>query len=294
MEIRYCTERIHNEKKLIITLIIIASIVIFYIAGYFIYPLAIDVHDSEYREVRFGGEIVLKEYTFEPFNRLYFFYDMDPLTDFTKKTGIKGSTPHLKIINSDENKVVIKGNSDCLQELKIGITSNDNAIYLHDEKSYNALTISFSDDCYVPVHVDDHSYDYDEGMYAYFDQLEVVVYARVFSLLTDSKIILDYDAPKCEKMYIQFSSDGTEAIINNIDAGNLELYCDGSSKIDLSGNVRNLSKIMIMHDTHVNASKLSTRETDFSVSAYPFHMSYIKCGNRSKYRTFIMSLLFGF
>ena len=187
-------EREKMKRVTIKVVAIILSVVVVFIAGHFIFP--IDIYDSEYAEVRFDGEIVTKEYSFEEFNRLYFLYDMDPLTGFTKNTIIEGSTPCLKIIDSDDNKVVIKGNEDCLDRIKIGLTSNDNDIYLHDNKPYNALTISFSDDCYVPVHVDDISYDYDKGMYVYFDQLEITVYASIYSLLTDSKIELDYYAQK--------------------------------------------------------------------------------------------------
>ena len=243
--------------------------------------------------MKFDGEIVTKEYSFDAFNRLYFFYDRDPLTDFSKHTVIKGSTPYLKIVDSDENKVVIKGNKDCLDKIKIDVKYDPQNEYYRDNGSYYALTITFSDDCYVPVHVDDNSYDYDEGMYVYFDELEVTVYANIYSLLTDSKIELDYSSSKCDHQYIEFSSDATEAIIRNIDTDIFEMDCSGNSNIQLSGNANEVAKLSLMHNSHIDANNLKAKKTNFSVYASLFHFSYIKYDNRLIFRTCLISLLQG-
>ncbi len=226
--------------------------------------------DSEYAVSVFEQDVVTHQFEFPEFEMLYFFNDIDPLTSFSKKTRILGATPKLQIINSDEYRIEIKTNADVFDVLKIATSDS-----LNDNR--NTLVITFSDECYVPVHADDTDYDYDTGLYVDFDVFEVTVYAPISSLSVDSEVILDYQAPKCKKMYVAFSYEGTKANIYNIDTEEFTLYCSGTSDITLSGNVKGESKISVWHETKVNANNLNTGTKDFDISSSVlFGLSYIK------------------
>ncbi len=227
--------------------------------------------DPEYAVEVFDGEIETREFEFDKFNKLYFLYDNDPLTEFTKKTRMLNATPNLKIVNSEDYRVEITTNADVFDKLKIGLDDSP------EDPNKVGLVVTFADECYVPVHVDDNSYDYDTGLYVDFDAFEVTVYAPIHTLCVDSEMVLDYEAPKCEEMYVYFSFEGTEANIYGIDTEHLAFYCSGTSDVKLSGEVRGMTKIMIFHDTKVDANKLDTEFTDFYVSSAMFdQFSYIK------------------
>lgn len=226
--------------------------------------------DPEYAVSVFEQDIVTHQFEFSKFEKLYFLNDIDPLTSFSKKTRMLGATPKLQIINSDEYRVEIKANADVFDSLKIATSDSSN-----DERS--TLIITFSDDCYVPVHTDDTSYDYDTGLYIDFDVFEVTVYAPISSLSVDSEVILDYQAPMCEKMYVDFSYEGTTANIYDINTEDFTLYCSGTSDITLSGKVKGESRISVWHETKVNANDFDTDTKDFYVSSSVlFGLSYIK------------------
>lgn len=245
-----------------------------FITTFFIYLFFKDdnVIDPEYAVITFDGEIETREYSFDNFSHLYFLHDSDPLTTFSKKTELLDGIPELNIVDSEEYKVVITSNSDVFDKIKIN-TFNDN------DRGYNSLIITFTDDCYVPVHTDNISYDYDDGLYVEFDKFEVTVYGKVSSLLVDSAISLNYMTPKCEKLYIEFSYEGTEANIYNINTGELTLYCSGTSHIKLSGKVDGKAKIYLYHNTKVDANKLTVGKKEFDVSSEMFALSYIKYHN---------------
>ena len=245
-----------------------------FITTFFLYLFFKDdnVIDPEYAVITFDSEIKTREYSFDNFSHLYFLYDRDPLTTFSKKTKLLDGIPELNIVDSEEYKVVITSNSDVFDKIKIN-TFNDN------DRGYNSLIITFTDDCYVPVHTDNISYDYDDGLYVEFDKFEVTVYGKVSSLLVDSAISLNYMTPKCEKLYIEFSYEGTEANIYNINTGKLTLYCSGTSHIKLSGKVDGNAKIYLYHNTKVDANKLTVGEKEFDVSSMMFALSYIKYHN---------------
>lgn len=226
--------------------------------------------DPEYAVSVFEQDIVTQQFEFSKFEKLYFLNDIDPLTSFSKKTKILGATPKLQIINSNEYRVEIKANADVFDVLKIATSDS-----LNDNR--NTLIITFSDECYVPVHTDDIDYDYDTGLYVDFDVFEVTVYAPISALSVNSEVILDYQAPKCEKMGVYFSYEGTKANIYNIDTEDFTLYCSGTSDITLSGNVMGESTISIWHETKVNANDLNTGTKDFDISSSVlFGLSYIK------------------
>ncbi len=226
--------------------------------------------DHEYPVSVFEQDIVTHQFEFSKFEKLYFLNDIDPLTSFSKKTRMLGATPKLQIINSDEYRVEIKANADVFDVLKIATSDS-----LNDNR--NTLIITFSDECYVPVHTDDIDYDYDTGLYVDFDVFEVTVYAPISALSVNSEVILDYQAPKCKKMDVAFSYEGTRANIYNIDTEDFTLYCSGTSDITLSGNVIGESTIWVWHDTKVNANDLNTGTKDFKISSSVlFGLSYIK------------------
>ena len=129
-------------------------------------------YDNEYAKISFNGKSTTKE---------YFFNDMDSLTEFTKKTVFVDFVPDLKIINSEEYKVVITANSDVFEKIKVDLSGETS--YFGDGKS---LIITFIDECYIPVHIDDESYDYDTGLYVSMDKLEKTKY------VDDSKITDHY------------------------------------------------------------------------------------------------------
>lgn len=233
-----------------------------------------DKIDPQYAMAVFERNVETREFQFDAFDKLYFLNDNDPNTSFSKKTRMLGSTPNLKIVNSDEYRVEVTTHADMFDKLKIELEENPST------SGGVRLIVTFSDDCYVPVYVDDVSYDYDTGLYVSFDTFEVTVYAPISVLCVDSKIQLDYEAPKCDEMYIDFSFEGTEASIHHIDTNDLELYCSGTSNLKLSGEVHGKSKMMIFHDTKVDANELISKKNDFDISSSLFdQFSYIKHNN---------------
>lgn len=231
------------------------------------------VIDSEYAVAEFHGDIETKDFSFAEFTCLYFLSGHDPLTEFSKKTCPIGATPSLKIVNSNEYKVEITANSDVFEKIKIGVSERT------DTRDYSSLVITFADECYVPVHMDDESYDYDTGLYVTLDKFDVTVYAPISYLRVDSKVKLDYEAPECQDMFVGFSYEGTEGEIRNINTNDFKLYCGGTSNIKLSGEVRGETKINVYHNTKIDANGLVSETVDFSPSSSYFgvgEFSYIK------------------
>ena len=166
-------------RKIKITLFAVLFIISTTILTLF-YTLNKESIDTEYAVSVFEQNIVTREFEFSEFNRLYFLNDYDPLTSFSKKTQMLGATPNLKIINSDKYLVEIKANADVFDVLKIETCDSS-----YDD--LRNLIVTFSDECYVPVHTYDTSYDYDTGLYVDFDMFEVTVYAPILTLLFDAK-----------------------------------------------------------------------------------------------------------
>ena len=229
--------------------------------------------DPEYVVHEFEGEIEKREFKLDQFSTLCFIYDVDPLdANGTKKTKMLGSAPVLNIVNSEDYRVEITANSDMYDALSL-------EVYEDWTPESSALFIAFKDEYYVPVYEYDTSYDYDLGMYIGFDQFEVTVYAPVNTLLVDGAVVLDYEAPKCDKMRVEFSYEGTKADIHDIDALNLKLVCSGDSDIKLSGKVEGEADISIWHQSKIDADELTAGSTDFYVSSSMLYgFSYIKYG----------------
>lgn len=248
--------------------IIIFSIFFVISTGFLIFVSVIYAQDSsyvdpEYAKIEFVDGVEKREFQFDEFHKVYFFNDRDILSNFSKSTEFVGVIPKLKIVNNNDYRIEINSNSDAFDKLKLGVKDS-------------TLSVSFLDDCYVPVHVNDSSYDYDAGLCVTLNTFEVTIYAPISSLNVDCALELDYDAPKCEKMYVMFSFDGTNANIYNVDTENFTLNCSGTSKLTLSGKVSKNSEIMIFHNTKVNANNFKSYDIDFTVSSDIIGFSYIK------------------
>ena len=228
--------------------------------------LSNDAIDEEFAQITFDGEIETREYSFDEFYNLKFFYDRDPLTDFSKLTRYLGAIPHLKIVNSNEYRVAITANADIFDKLKMGI-SEDN------------LVITMADDCYVPVHTDDVDYDYDTGLYITMDKFDVTVYAPIQALSADGRLTLDYQAPTCETLTIDCAYFGVDGKIYDINCDKLFFYCSGTSNVSLQGRVKGLARMSVWHNTKVDASELEINQRNFYISTqYLGGLSYIKHG----------------
>jgi len=231
-------------------------------------------HDNEYAKISFNGKSTTKEYEFDEFNYLYFFNDMDSLTEFTKNTVFVDFVPDLKIINSEEYKVVITANSDVFEKMKVDLSGETSCF--GDGKS---LIITFIDECYIPVHIDDESYDYDTGLYVSMDKLEVTIFAPIYNLRSEVGFNIDFEAPQCSDMLINIRD--AKGTIKNIMANNFELYCSGTSNLELSGEVKENVKLSIRHNTKIDANNLIINKKTFEVSSALLinNLSYIKYKN---------------
>lgn len=141
------------------------------------------------------------------------------------------------------------------------------------------LYIDILDEYYERVYEDDPSYDYDFGLYVDCSTFEIIIHAPIHTFLTDTQVILDFDAAKTDNMTLSFSFDGAQANIYNIDANDFNMSCAGSSRISLSGTVTNMSNISTYHDTRVDATKLDTKQRENFISNYPFGISYVQYHN---------------
>ena len=230
--------------------------------------------DPQYATKNFECEIETRIFEFEAFNRLYFLNDHDPFLDYTKRTEFLKAVPTVKIVNSEDHRLEISTNADAFEKLKMDLKVDP------ENSDIVTLVFAIADDCYVRVHEDDPSYDYDTGLYVGFDKLEVTVYAPLSGFYTDSAIILDYEAPECERMSVNLSFDKTKADIHGICTDTFSMTCGGTSDVKLSGEVRENARIRIWHNTKVDASELMSENKDFEISSAILGLSYIKHDNK--------------
>lgn len=142
-----------------------------------------------------------------------------------------------------------------------------------------SLIITFIDECYIPVHIDDESYDYDTGLYVSMDKLEVTIFAPIYNLRSDVGFNIDFEVPQCSDMIINITD--AKGTIKNIKANNFEFYCSGTSNLELSGEVKENVKLFIMHNTKIDANNLIINKKTFEVSSAILinNLSYIKYKN---------------
>ena len=245
------TSVIVTTSLLCISLIIVSLYVIF------IHNLDKEEIDSEYAYYTVNQDITTEKYNIDKCDSLYFF-DL-----FQYKTNFPNAIPNLKIINDESYYVEVTANKDLHKMLDIQTIDS-------------TLAINCKSEYYKSVHENDNSYDYDYGIYIDCTQFDVVVYAPISKLFAETKLILDFDVASAEKVYIQFSYDGVEGIIKNINTQNLEFYCAGTSELELSGSVTEKADFNLYHNCHINAKNLSINKLKSYVSRQLGGYSYIR------------------
>ena len=212
--------------------------------------------DSEYNRYIADDEIAVKKYTIDQCSTLRFF------DDYNKKTLFINAVPKLKIINDTECYIEISTNKDLLDIIDVRLSENE-------------IIMECNDVIYNRVHEDDTSYDYDYGLYIDCTDLDISVHAPISKFYTDTNLELNFDVAKADDVIVDFSFDGVSGVISNIDAKNFTLYCSGASKLDLIGDVNDTAKIMLWHNSRVNASKLTAKTWDTTVSRALGGFSYL-------------------
>ena len=168
----------------------------------------------------------------------------------------------MKIINDTECYIEISTNKDLLDIIDVRLSENE-------------IIMECNDVIYSRVHEDDTSYDYDYGLYIDCTDLDISVHAPISKFYTDTNLELNFDVAKADDVIVDFSFDGVSGVISNIDAKNFTLYCSGASKLDLIGDVHDTAKIMLWHNSHVNASELTAKTWDTTVSRAIGGFSYL-------------------
>ena len=213
--------------------------------------------DSEYAQYIADDEVVAKKYDIDQCATLRFFDDFNG-----KKTLFINAVPKLKIINDTECYIEISTNKDLLDIIDVRLSENE-------------IIMECNDVIYNRVHEDDTSYDYDYGLYIDCTDLDISVHAPISKFYTDTNLELNFDVAKADDVIVDFSFDGVSGVISNIDAKNFTLYCSGASKLDLIGDVNDTAKIMLWHNSRVNASKLTAKTLDTTVSRALGGFSYL-------------------
>lgn len=256
-------KRILNTVALVIVSVcLVISLLIFALYGVLVYRVITDDDvvniDPEYAMFVARGEVVTERYDIKSCSSVRFFEDYG-----AKRTLFPNAVPKLTIVNDTGYFVEITANREFHEILQL-------------ESGDGWLRVSCQDDQYVPVHEDDSSYDYDTGLYVDCTQLEFVVHAPISSLEASTNLSLDFEAAKAEALNLQFSFDGVDGVIRNIDAQDLLLHCSGTSRLKLSGTVSGTADINLWHDTRVNAEGLSVGRYEASVSRGIGGFSYLK------------------
>ena len=213
--------------------------------------------DSEYEKYIADEDIVVKKYNIGQCNTLRFFDDFSG-----KKTLFINAVPKLNIINDTDCYVEISTNKELLDIIDVSF-------------SEDGIVIDCNDMAYNRVHEDDTSYDYDYGLYIDCTFLDISVHAPISKFYTDTNLELNFDVAKADDVIVDVSYDGVRGVISNIDAKNFTLYCSGISELDLIGNVSDTAKVMLWHNSHVNASKLTAKTWDTTVSRALGGFSYL-------------------
>ena len=208
--------------------------------------------DSEYEKYIADDEIAVRKYTIDQCSTLRFFDDFNG-----KKTLFINAVPKLKIINDTECYIEISTNKDLLDIIDVRLLENK-------------IIMECNDVIYNRVHEDDISYDYDYGLYIDCTDLDISVHAPISKFYTDTNLELNFDVAKADDVIVDFSFDGVSGVISNIDSKNFTLYCSGTSKLDLIGDVNDTAKIMLWHNSRVNASKLTAKTWDTTVSGFSY------------------------
>lgn len=232
--------------------------------------------DAEYAVLRADDEIITQSYPIDHCDSLWFFYAS--YTNGNKRTGFINAIPNIKIINDEKYYVELTTNKSIHDVISISVEDH-------------VLDVDLQDNCYNRVHEEDTSYDYDSGLYVDCTAFDITIHAPISGFRTDTQTILDFDVAKADKTFMQFSHEGTQANVYNIDTKELQFVCCGSSKVTLSGSVSNEASLVVMHNTRVDATELSADFSDNHVSNQPFGISYIKHDGITEFAPFDLGVV---
>lgn len=244
-------------KLLLVTLGLFLSLFLLWI----FLPAADSTLEPEYAVLTANDEIITQSSPIDHCDSLWFFYAC--YSNGNKRTEFINAIPEIKIINDEKYYVELTTNKSIQDVISISIEDN-------------ILDIDLQDNCYKRVHEEDSSYDYDSGLYVDCTVFDITIHAPISSFRTNTQTVLDFDVAKSDKTTIDFSFEGTQANIYNIDTKNLWFNCSGSSDVTLNGSVSFEASLMVWHDTRVDATELKADFSDNYVSNYPFGISYIK------------------
>lgn len=229
-------------------------------------PFSGDNHlDEEYAVLTANDTVVIQTYPIDHCDSIYFFADTQG-----KRTLFIKEIPNVKIVNDEEYYLELTTNK-----------SIHDAMAISDKDGI--LVIDIQDTYYNRVHEDNSSNDYDYGLYVDCTVFDITIHAPISVFLTNTQNVLDFDVASAVSTFIDFSFEGTQANIYNIDTQDLTFYCSGSSDVSLRGSVSDEALIKIWHNTHVDATELITNQTETFVSNEAFGISYIRLDDSTKY-----------
>lgn len=255
-------------KFILVTLCLFASLFLLWI----FLPVATDsTLDTEYAILTANDEVITQSCPVDHCDSLRFFYAS--YANGNKRTEFINAIPDIKIINDEKYYVELTTNKSIHDVISISVEGN-------------ILDVDLQDNCYNRVHEEDTSYDYDSGLYVDCTAFDITIHAPISSFRTNTQTILDFDVAKSDETIIDFSFEGTQANIYNIDTKDLWFNCSGSSDVTLSGSASAEATLMVWHDTRVDATDLKADFSDNYVSNQPFGISYIKHDGITEFNPF--------
>ena len=255
-------------KLILVTLCLAASLFLLWI----FLPVAADFTlDTEYAILTANDEVITQIYPIDHCDSLWFFHAS--FSNGNKRTLFINAIPDIKIINDEKYYIELNTNKSIHDVISISVEDR-------------ILDIDLQDNCYNSVHEEDTSYDYDSGLYVDCTAFDITVHAPIGIFRTNTQTILDFDVAKSDKTIIDFSFEGTQANIYNIDTKKLWFNCSGSSNVILSGSASVEATLMVWHDTRVDATELNADFSGNFVSNRPFGISYIKHDGITQFNPF--------
>ncbi len=263
-----------RKSKLITNRIFTVTVTVFLIISVFILVaylfLCVMIHskdiekiDGEYAMFKAEEQVESKIYTFENSESLKFFADYCNLIKAPKITKFLTTVPILKIINDGESYVEITTNKDVHDIINVYDFDDD-------------IVIDFKNEFYNTIHQDNIDYDYDYGLYVDCSVFEVIVHASILKFETNIKHEIDFDVAPGDKVDCDFGHHGVYGRIYNIESKEFDMNCGGITRLELYGTVENNARLMIFHDSRIDARKLSAGEFDNFVSRGMGGISYIR------------------
>lgn len=217
-----------------------------------------DMHiDPEYAMYIADDAVVSRRYDIEECDTLRFY---DSLS--VRRTLFVNAVPKVTVVNDNGYYVEILTNNALQDAMAVNV-------------SENILTIDCRDDLYNRVHEDDVDYDYDYGMYVDCTQLEITVHAPINTFRTGTNLEVDLQMAKADYTWLQFFDEGVQGVVSGIDTQIFDLDCVGSSRLVLKGTVHDTARIMLWHDTRIDARELTANNWDTQISRSIGGFSYL-------------------